>query len=159
MVCHEWTSMMQVFANVWSAAPQAQASLRKLLATWTNIFPEAVLAAVASHIGGPAVSVLPQPPLGACTLVLSAWLPWPKSEILDFRQRCVPTACHLDEVVLEVLTSPDRLGSMGWQHPCVELGCAEVSAFRSVTDVYVLLPCCRATRSKHCTLQQACRLS
>ncbi|CAK0785565.1 hypothetical protein CVIRNUC_008775 [Coccomyxa viridis] len=48
------SNMPQVFANVWSAAPQAQASLRKLLATWTNIFPEAVLAAVASHIGGPA---------------------------------------------------------------------------------------------------------
>ena len=48
--------MMQVFANVWSAAPQAQASLRKLLATWASIFPEAVLTAVASHIGGSALS-------------------------------------------------------------------------------------------------------
>ena len=86
MVCHEWTSMMQVFADVWSAAPQAQASLRKLLATWTNIFPEAVLAAVTSHIGGLAVSVRPQSPLGARTLVLSAWLLWPKCENLDFRQ-------------------------------------------------------------------------
>ena len=52
--------MLQVFANAWMTAPQAQASLRKLLATWTSIFPEAVLAAVAGHIGSPAVSVLPQ---------------------------------------------------------------------------------------------------
>ena len=86
MFCHEWTSMMQVFANVWSAAPQAQASLRKLLATWASIFPEAVLTAVASHIGGSAVSVLHKPPFGACTLVSSAWLLWPKSGNLEFRQ-------------------------------------------------------------------------
>ena len=63
MAYYVWTSMMQVFANVWLAAPHAQASLRKLLATWTNIFPETVLAAVASHVGGPAVSVLPPSPL------------------------------------------------------------------------------------------------
>lgn len=72
MVCHEWASMMQVFANVWSAAPQAQASLRKLLATWTNIFPEAVLATVAGHVGGPAVSFLP--PMLVCGLLFHSGL-------------------------------------------------------------------------------------
>ena len=89
--------MMQVFANVWLAAPQAQASLRKLLATWSNIFPDAVLAAVAGHIGGPAVSVLgPDPISVACssTLVSSAWLLWSESGSQECRQGYVPTACH-----------------------------------------------------------------
>ena len=41
----------------------------------------------------------------------------------------------------------------------VELVLAEVSAFTLVAEVYVLLTCCRATSSKHCTIQQACQLS
>ena len=50
---------MQVFRNVWLAAPQAQGSLRKVLNTWKGIFPEAMLAAVARHIGSPAVGIPP----------------------------------------------------------------------------------------------------
>ncbi len=46
---------LQVFANVWLAAPQAQASLRKVLNTWTGIFPDAMLAAVSARIRGPMV--------------------------------------------------------------------------------------------------------
>ena len=52
-------SYMQVFLNVWLAAPQAQGSLRKVLNTWKDIFPEAMLAAVARQIGSPAVGIPP----------------------------------------------------------------------------------------------------
>ena len=48
---------LQVFANVWMAAPQAQASLRKVLNTWNGIFPEAMLAAVSARISSPGVSL------------------------------------------------------------------------------------------------------
>ena len=46
---------LQVFANVWMAAPQAQASLRKVLNTWNGIFPDVMLAAVSERISSPLV--------------------------------------------------------------------------------------------------------
>ncbi len=59
-------SSVQVFLNVWLAAPQAQGSLRKVLRTWTGIFPEATLATVARQIGSPVVGVLTSLPQKLC---------------------------------------------------------------------------------------------
>ncbi len=43
--------------NVWTAAPLAQGSLRKVLNTWKGIFPDAMLAAVLRQIGSPVVGI------------------------------------------------------------------------------------------------------
>ena len=64
---------MQVFLNVWMAAPQAQGSLRKVLNTWVGIFPEAMLAAVARQMGSPVVSIMEQRGLPTQTSVVSVY--------------------------------------------------------------------------------------
>lgn len=43
--------------NVWMAVPLAQGSLRKVLNTWKDIFPDAMLAAVSRQIGIPVVGI------------------------------------------------------------------------------------------------------
>ena len=70
----KWVSpSMQVFLNVWLAAPQAQGSLRKVLRTWNGIFPEAMLATVARQIGSPPVGF---------PITIPHYLFWPTARLI-----------------------------------------------------------------------------